>query len=97
MEFSITFHTIKSEWSIIYSDGPQIISSKQYCILSLKINVASIYGSSMFAKVSMYKVSSLQTDIIVDDKYDVFCFFVFFCNHNHSPLMWCCTLLEFDI
>ena len=36
MEFSITFDTVKSGWSIVYIEGSQVIISINYCI-SLKI------------------------------------------------------------
>ena len=34
MEFSIQLHTIKSGWSIVYIEGPQVIVSKKYYIFS---------------------------------------------------------------
>ena len=38
MEFSIKFDTVKSEWSIIYIEGSQVIIFKKYCIFSMKID-----------------------------------------------------------
>ena len=38
MDFSINLHTIKSEWSIIYMEGSQVMFSKNIVFLSLKID-----------------------------------------------------------
>ena len=38
MESSIKLHTIKSKWSIIYSEGSQVIVSKNIEFLSLKMD-----------------------------------------------------------
>ena len=37
MEFSITFGTVNSGWSIVYIKGPRVIISKNIAFLSLKI------------------------------------------------------------
>ena len=38
MEFSIKFDTVKSEWSIVYTEGSQVVILKKIVFLSLKIN-----------------------------------------------------------
>ena len=38
MEFSIRFDTVRSGWSIVYIEGPQVIISKKIVFLSLKID-----------------------------------------------------------
>ena len=38
MEFPIKFDTVKSGWSIVYTEGSQIIISKIIIFLSLKID-----------------------------------------------------------
>ena len=60
MEFSIKFDKVQSGWSIVYSEGSQVIISKCIVFLSLKIililanSVATLggisSGSSLFAK-----------------------------------------------
>ena len=39
-DFSIKFDTLKSEWSIVYIEGPKVIISKDIVILALKINLS---------------------------------------------------------
>ena len=39
MEFSIKLYTIKSRWSIVSTEGSQVIISKNYRFAFLKINV----------------------------------------------------------
>ena len=38
MEFPIKLDTVKLGWSIVYIEGPQVITYKTYCIFSLKID-----------------------------------------------------------
>ena len=38
MEFSLKFDTVKSGWSIVYTEGSQVIISKNIIFIFLKIN-----------------------------------------------------------
>ena len=39
MEFSIKFDTVKSGWSIVYTEGSQVIISPKTYFFSLKIDI----------------------------------------------------------
>ena len=57
MDFSIKPHTIKSGRSILYIEEAQVIVSKKYCRLSLKIHFVlekSVDTDEMWHYVSFY-------------------------------------------
>ena len=63
MEFSIRIHIIKSEWSIVYNEGLQVILSKKIVCFSLKLDFVFAKCAELFAKVPVlgcFGVSGLQ-------------------------------------